>query len=149
MVMASQTLSDFLAAKLKGYQRSDLNSVIPQNRLTQIAVRIGADWESCAHFLGIPQDDIDDIIEEKNQVRMRRIAMLHRWKQLKGKEATYLSLIESLAQMGRRDLIEFILSLEIKREAEENVDVLKESSREIRHFLLLVLTSCLQIGKSA
>ena len=47
--------------------------------------------------------------------------MLDRWKQLKGKEATYLRLIESLAQMGRRDLIEFILSLEIKHEAEEIV----------------------------
>ena len=83
------------------------------NELPKIAVRI-TDWENCAAFLGIPREDVNDIIEENGRVRNRRIAMLQRWKELKGREATYLNLMESLAQMGRRDLVEFILSPEIK-----------------------------------
>ena len=34
--------------------------------------------------------------------------MLRRWKQLYGKEATYLKLAEGLRQVGRRDLIELV-----------------------------------------
>lgn len=36
--------------------------------------------------------------------------MMRRWKQLYGKEATYLKLTEGLRQVGRTDLIELVLS---------------------------------------
>ena len=113
-------------------------------------MRIG-DWESCALLLGLSKEDVNDIIEEKSRTRTRRITMLLRWKELKGNEATYLKLIEALAQIGRRDLIEFILGSEIKLpksdSEEEYLNFMDENSREIRHVLFLVLTSFLKMGK--
>lgn len=144
-------MKDILAAK--GYERHDskLNYVIKSSQLTKIAVRIG-DWESCALLLGLSKEDVNDIIEEKSRARTRKITMLLRWKELKGNEATYLKLIEALAQIGRRDLIEFILGSEIKlpksdSEEEEYLNFMDENSREIRHVLFLVLTSFLKMGK--
>ena len=42
---------------------------------------------------------------------MRRLAMMRRWHELYGREATYLRLVEGLRQIGRRDLIEFVVGI--------------------------------------
>ena len=148
--MAAENLNAILAAK--GYNRNALNHAVNSSHLTNIAVRIG-DWESCATFLGIPQEDVDDINEENRRVRKRRIAMLQRWKQLKGREATYLNLMESFAQLGRKDLIEFVLIIspdvlgKQEDDSEEYININVEGAREARHMLLLFLTSILQTRK--
>lgn len=140
-------MDDILRAK--GLERYDLDYVVNPSELTRIAERVGADWKSCAFFLGMLQDDIDDITEENIKVRNRRIAMLHRWSQLKGNEATYLNLIESFVEMGRRDLIEFVLNIMPSRKPVYDIspDVMDEATRKVRHRVSRVLSSTLQTGE--
>lgn len=85
-----------------------INCRIVAKDRNKIAVKI-SDWKSCAAFLGLAEQDVDDIIEENRRVRHRRIAMLRRWDERNGQEATYLKLAECLASMGRRDLIELLI----------------------------------------
>lgn len=94
----------------KGVNVHMFNFPIQPNHLAKVAEKIG-DWETCAHYLGVPQDDINDIAEENRKVKTRRIKMLYKWRQLMGEQATYSNLFEALATMGRRDVIEDILDL--------------------------------------
>ena len=58
----------------------------------------------------------------------RRLAMMRRWHELCGKEATYLRLVEGLKKIQRKDLIEFILQLyKCKQSAESEVATMPNS----------------------
>ena len=87
---------------------------IMQSRVTlkhrnEIAIKI-SDWKSCAAFLEFSDQDIDDIADEHRGNRQQRIAMLRQWDEKNGREATYLRLTEALAKIGRRDLVEELVS---------------------------------------
>lgn len=154
--MASSTVNDrpldFLSIVLasKGLERNDI--AFPLSLYlgfqTWIAVRIG-DWKCCAAYLGVPQQDIDDMVQEDPKERNRRIAMLHRWSQLKGKEATCLALLEVLAEMGRNDLVESILDTIITKIAEsrrvyQDQEDINKAARHVRHTLGHALLLLLQ-----
>ena len=63
------------------------------------------------YFHCSPPEDVDDIKDKYREPLVRRLAMMRRWHELWGKEATYLRLIEGLRQIGRRDLIEFVVGI--------------------------------------
>ena len=85
-------------------------STIEDHR-NKIAQKVGGDWESLATFIGVPPEDVDDIKDKYREPLVRRLAMMRRWHELWGKEATYLRLVEGLRLIGRRDLIEFVVGI--------------------------------------
>ena len=145
------SLSKILASK--GFEESVLAfplSALDASLQTRIAVRI-EDWKCCAAYLGVPQQEIDDIVEENTKVRNRRISMLCKWSDLKGPDATCLKLLEVLAEMGRNDLVESLVDTILTEIAEsrhiyqDNEDIDK-AARHIRRtlyhmFLVLLRTS--------
>ena len=149
--VALGSLSKILASK--GFEESVLAfplSALDASLQTRIAVKIG-DWKCCAAYLGVPQQEIDDIVEENTKVRNRRISMLCKWSDLKGPDATCLKLLEVLAEMGRNDLVESSVDTILTEIAEsrhiyqDNEDIDK-AARHIRHtlyhmFLVLLRTS--------
>ena len=108
-------MDDLLART--GVTRKELNRPLREDHRNDIAVRIGKDWESLATFIGVAPQDVYDIIEvyppENPAVspRDRRLALMRRWEELYGSEATYLKLIQGLEQLGRRDLSELLIRL--------------------------------------
>ena len=72
-----------------GVRGETLKCVVSEKHGYEIARRIGGDWESLATFIGVPNGDIDDIKEEHRKPLDRRLAMMRRWHELTGKEATY------------------------------------------------------------
>ena len=95
--------------RASGASKETLKISVIEDHRNEIARDIGKDWESLAIFIGVPNVDVDDIKEEYREPLDRRLAMMRRWHELWGSEATYLKLIEGLRQIGRRDLIEFLL----------------------------------------
>ena len=88
--------------------------VLVQHR-DEIALKIGKDWESLATFIGITSQEVDDIRDTySGSPQRQRQAMMNRWEQLHGSEATYLKLIEGLEQIGRRDLTEISVCMFMK-----------------------------------
>ena len=94
---------------LYGIKKELLEHVVSEEHKIEIAREIGYDWESLAHFLGIPDSDIDDIKEECRNPMHRRLAMMRRWHMLYGSSATYHKLIKALQQIGRKDLCKAII----------------------------------------
>ena len=92
-----------------GVTKKTLEHAVSVGHRNEIAKRIGGDWESLATFIGVPPGDIDDIRDVYRKPLDKRLAMMRRWHELWGSEATYLTLLEGLRQIGRRDLIENVL----------------------------------------
>ena len=105
----------FLAGR--SVTKEQLNKRLLADDRNAIAVKLGRDWESLATFIGVPPQEVYDIIEvyppENPNVspRDRRLALMRRWEELYGSEATYLKLIQGLEQIGRRDLSEELVKL--------------------------------------
>ena len=87
----------------------DLKGKVTAAHRDLIAQDIGGDWESLANFIGVPPGDVDDIKEEYRKPLDRRLAMMRRWHEPWGKEATYLRLVEGLKRIGRKDLIDCLM----------------------------------------
>jgi archaellum biogenesis ATPase FlaH len=91
-----------------GISKETLKCVVSDKHRNEIAKRVGGTWESLATFIGVTSGEVDDIKEKYVEPLDRRLAMMRRWHELWGSEATYLRLVEGLRQIGRRDLIELI-----------------------------------------
>ena len=107
--MTTSSLDELLTAT--GLSRETLESrVVSKKHRLKIAQEISTDWETLANFIGVSDQDVEDIKEEHRRPLNRRFALMKRWHQLYGSEATYLKLINGLIQVGRKDLIESLLS---------------------------------------
>ena len=148
---AADCLSKILASK--GLEKNDLAFPLTLDPCLQtwIAVRIG-DWKCCAAYLGVPQQDIDDMVQEDSKERNRRIAMLRRWSQLKGQEATCIRLLEVIAEMGRNDLVESLLDIIVTKVAEsrricQDQEDIDKAARHVRYTLYHALLLLLQASE--
>ena len=92
-----------------GVRRETLKRVVREEHRKEIAKNIGGDWKSLAAFIGVSHGDVDDIVEEYSKPLDRKLAMMRKWYELWGSEATYLKLVEGLREIGRQDLIERII----------------------------------------
>ena len=88
-----------------------LKHKVSEEHRIEIAKRVGDAWESLATFIGVSNVEVNDIKDEYRKPLDRRFAMMRRWHELWGSEATYLRLMEGLKQIGRRDLIELLLCI--------------------------------------
>ena len=127
-------MDSFLASK--GVTREQLNNRLLADHRNAIAVEIGRHWETLATFIGVPPQEVHDIIEvyppENPNVSPsdRRLALMRRWEELYGSEATYLRLIWRLEQIGRRDLSELLITL-----AQTVVAEPAHPQQDLTHFL--------------
>ena len=92
-----------------GVTKEALKCVVDEGHRNEIAKAIGDSWESLATFIGISNVEVGDIKGKYREPLDRRLAMMRRWHELWGEEATYLRLVEGLRQIGRRDLIDHCL----------------------------------------
>ena len=95
--------------RVSGASKETLKISVIEDHRNEIARLVGKDWESLATFIGVPNVDVDDIKKEYREPLDRRLAMMRRWHELWGSEATYLRLVEGFQKIGRRDLIELVV----------------------------------------
>ena len=108
--METPWLDELLAASGYRLSRETLERrVVSNEHRREIARDIGADWETLAPYIGISDRDVEDIKEEYRRPVDKRFAMMRKWHELYGSEATYLKLINGLIQVGRRDLIQSLI----------------------------------------
>ena len=105
----------FLAGK--NVTREQLNKRLLADHRNMIAMKIGRDWEKLATFIEVSSQEVHHITEmyppTVSAAGDRGLAMMRRWEELYGSDATYLKLIQSLEQIGRRDLSEELIKLAI------------------------------------
>ena len=107
-IYSSEKMAESEVSQTFGISKETLKCVVSDKYSNKIAKRVHDAWESLATFIGIPHEDVHDIKEEYRKPLDRRLAMMRRWHELWGSEATYLRLVEGLRQIGRRDLIELL-----------------------------------------
>ena len=67
-------------------------------------------WEELAPNLSLSDVDIEDI-KANGSPKLCRISMLQKWKQKKGRKATYRALAKKFVSQGRRDLAETLCEI--------------------------------------
>lgn len=132
-----KNMDSFLASK--GVVREQLNKRVLEDHRNTIAIEIGKYWETLATFIGVPPHEVHDIIEvyppENPNISPsdRRLALMRRWDELYGSEATYLKLVQGLEQIGKRDISELLIVLAQTTVAEPPRD--QQDPRPHSHFL--------------
>ena len=84
----------------------------PEHR-NAIALQITS-WETLAPFIGLSSSDEEEIEEDNKSTKSKRIALLRKWSEKRGKRATYLHLMKGFAKIERRDLIEKLCDIFIE-----------------------------------
>ena len=115
-------LDSVLAAKGTAKDDPRLKRKISTKHRNIIAGKID-DWKSCAAYLEVSDQDVDDIVEENRRVKHQRSSMLRLWWETNGNEATYLRLAKALARIDRRDLIEELLSMMASQSNQQSINV--------------------------
>ena len=107
-VIQAEKMAEPEAAQTFGMSEKELMCTVSEKHRNEIANEIGGDWESLATFIGVPPKDVDGTKDTYRKPLDRRLAMMKRWHELWGRDATYSRLVEGLRQIGRRDLIELL-----------------------------------------
>ena len=94
----------------KGLEQRTLDCPCTFEHRNDIARHI-TNWKALAPFIGLERTDEEDIEEDNTTVKTRRIALLRKWSEKRGKGATYLHLMKGFAQISRRDLIEMLCDI--------------------------------------
>lgn len=108
--MAVCTLDDYLATHWASISKEELKQPVPTVLGNKVAPQID-EWECLANFISVPQVEVHDItVKYRNHPRNQPLALIKRWREIHGQNATYIMLIEGLEQIGKRDIIETILA---------------------------------------
>ena len=81
-----------------------------ENHLATIALSITS-WKQLSPFLGLTQQDEDDIQSDNMRNAERKIAMLRRWREKCGDGATYFRLADAFEALKWRNCISELLDL--------------------------------------
>ena len=81
-----------------------------ENHLAIIAQSITS-WKQLSPFLGLTQQDEDDIQQDNTRNAERKMAMLRRWREKYGDEATYFRLADAFEALKWRNCISELLDL--------------------------------------
>ena len=81
-----------------------------ENHLAIIAQSITS-WKQLSPFLGLTQQDEDDIQQDNTRNAERKMAMLRRWREKYGDEATYFRLADAFEALKWRNRISELLDL--------------------------------------
>ena len=99
-----ETISEDVTA---GQQPADWNKPCSDEHLADISILI-ADWRAVSPFLGLTEAEEIAILESTHSVPARKMAMLRKWKQKKGRAATCDQLSRVFRKCERLDLVEKI-----------------------------------------
>ena len=129
----TQSLDDLLTAKELSRKATGIlgRKAVSEKHRLKIAQDIGADWEILATDIGVCDVEVSDIKQVHTQEVERSIALMTRWHQLYGSDATYLKLMNGLMQIGRKDLVESLLG--------EMIDKLRTRPRRLLSAMLLII----------
>lgn len=89
----------------------DLDKMISDLHLDEIARTRCDYWRSLPSRLGLPDIVAMDIDEDYSEAFDRRRAFFRQWKQIKGSEATYRSLVRALLGIRKKLDAEYVLRL--------------------------------------
>ena len=106
--MAEPNLHSILASRQ--ISPSDLHSRCSESHLATIAQSITT-WKQLSPFLGLTQQEEDDIQSDNTRNVERKIAMMRRWAEKYGDEATYFRLAEAFEALKWRNCISQLLDL--------------------------------------
>ena len=90
----------FIVEKKKGKPDNEI--------LEELAMKISKDWKALGRRLKVDDTELYAIDKQEDLLREKVYAMLMKWKQAKGEEATFLVLYDALCDplVLRRDLAE-------------------------------------------
>ena len=106
--MAEPNLHSILASRQ--ISPGDLRSKCSESHLATIAQSITT-WKQLSPFLGLTQQEEDDIQSDNMRNAERKIAMMRRWTEKYGDEATYFRLAEAFEALKWRNCISQLLDL--------------------------------------
>ena len=133
-------LSDLI--REHGLNEDDLNQPMTLEHCEEIALRLYHVWERIATILGFEDFEVHDIQQAHNHnPENQRIALLKRWKEKYGKDATYTKMVHSLEKVKKRDLTELVIKLcrECTQKGSTCVDNPAKTRKEEQHN---ISTSC-------
>lgn len=92
-------------------QPTKLKQPPSERHLLKISQEI-AQWQDIAPYLDLTEADEEEIVgSHPRSVKAQRLAMLRKWKQKHGANATYEELVEAFKSCGRKDLVDKISEL--------------------------------------
>ena len=94
-----------LQSLLKHIPPAKLDSPCKDEHLCEVTLFI-TDWPSIAPYLKLTDVDQEEIQKGHGSVKSQKIAMLRKWKQKHGSDATYRELARTFWRLDRRDLVE-------------------------------------------
>lgn len=86
------TLNEILSRH--GLEKKHLERKIPAEMLLKMAQLLD-DWTMTGYYLGFEKQNLDDIQIDNRSEERRRVALLKKWEERQGEEATYLKLAEA------------------------------------------------------
>ena len=125
-----------------GLNEDDLNQPMTLEHCEEIALRLYQVWERIATILGFEDFEVHDIQQAHNRnPENQRIALLKKWKEKYGKDATYTKMVHSLEKVNKRDLTELVIKLcrECAQKGSTCVDNPAKTRKEKQHN---ISTSC-------
>ncbi|XP_019859428.1 PREDICTED: probable helicase with zinc finger domain [Amphimedon queenslandica] len=105
--------------------------------LLKLSKKLG-NWDTAGLYLKIVADEIKAIKVDNSSEESRRVALLNKWKQKNGDDATYYNLISGLCDADRIDIADQALDclmknmIEIKKEQEKARQEQEEREKEER-----------------
>lgn len=88
------------------------------------------DWKDVAAFLGLNEVDEKTIEEENKTSLRRRIAVLRKWREKRGKKATYQRLAKAFFEMGNAALTEDVGKVLTQKESDSSEEEDDKSRQE-------------------
>ena len=101
----SPTLNDIISHY--NIEEEQLQRVCSHNVRLNIAQQL-SDWKMLGYYLNLTEQNLTAIERENDTESLRRVAMLNKWHEREGRNATYLRLAGALYQHGRSDLVELL-----------------------------------------
>ena len=87
------------------HKRSSIDAAqVPDEICQDLADDISKDWKKLGRRLSISTADLDNIDHENSSVCEKSIAMLNKWRERVGEEASMKVLTEALKKIRRKDL---------------------------------------------
>ena len=106
--MAEPTLYSILESRR--IAKSALEQKCTEKHLATIAQSITS-WKEVCPFLGLTQQDEENIESDNKKNADCKVAMMRRWSKVNGEEATYFNLAEAFECVKWRDCIYALLDL--------------------------------------
>ena len=113
IICSSQTMAEPNLHSILASRQLTLDALhlkCSENHLAIIAQSITS-WKQLSPFLGLTQQDEDDIQSDNTRNAERKLAMLRRWREKYGDEATYFRLADAFEALKWRNCISKLLDL--------------------------------------